>query len=150
MTATHRRLIALVIVLPLLSSAAASAQSAITLPGPQLPRTSPFAGGIPDGTATAETIQINIIQAILRSLQHNLGLMLAEQDTASAKADHWTDLSRLLPNVSAGLTESRRKTNLEAFGFPLGPDFPRVVGPFNVFDARVFASQAIRDRRLPG
>ena len=43
------------------------------------------------------------------------------------------------------MTESRRKTNLEAFGFPLGPTFPKVVGPFNVFDARVFASQPILD-----
>jgi len=133
-----------VLILQLLP-AAASAQSAIQMPGPQLPRTSPFAGGIPSGTATAEPITLTVIQAILRSLEHNLGLMLAEQDTAGAKADHWTTLSRLLPNVSAGLTESRRKTNLEAFGFPLGPDFPKVVGPFNVFDARVFASQTIFD-----
>ena len=123
-TATHRRLVSAVLVLQLLSSAA-SAQSAITLPGPHLPRTSPFAGGIPSGTATTEPIALSIIQAILRSLEHNLGLMLAEQDTASAKADHWTALSGLLPSVNAGLTESRRKTNLEAFGFPLGPDFPR-------------------------
>jgi len=142
-TATHRRLVSAVLVLQLLSPGAASAQSAITLPGPQLPRTSPFAGGIPTGTATTDPIALSIIQAILQSLEHNLGLMLAEQDTATAKADHWTALSGLLPSVAGGLTESRRKTNLEAFGFPLGPDFPRVVGPFNVFDARVFASQPI-------
>jgi outer membrane protein TolC len=144
-TATHRRLASVVLVLQLLSSGAASAQSAIQMPGPQLPRTSPFAGGIPSGTATAAPIELTIIQAILRSLEHNLGLMLAEQDTASAKADRWTALSGLLPSVSAGVTESRRKTNLEAFGFPLGPTFPKVVGPFNVFDARVFASQPILD-----
>jgi len=141
----HRRLIPVVLVLQLLPSAAASAQSAIQMPGPQLPRTSPFAGGIPSGTATAAPIELNIIQAILRSLEHNLGLMLAEQDTAAAKADRWTALAGLLPSVSAGLTESRRKTNLEAFGFPLGPTFPKVVGPFNVFDARLFASQPILD-----
>jgi hypothetical protein len=54
-------------------------------------------------------------------------------------------LSHLLPDISASVTQSRRKTNLEAFGFPLGPTFPRVVGPFNVFDARVFASQPLFD-----
>ena len=144
MTARHHRLIAVAVATQLAVAAAASAQS-IALPGPQLPRTSPFAGGIPNGTATAEPLTLNIIQAILRSLDHNLGLLLAEQDTAFAKADRWTALSRLLPNASASLTESRRKTNLEAFGFPLGPGFPRVVGPFNVFDARVFASQPIFD-----
>jgi outer membrane protein TolC len=143
-TATPCRLVSVALVLQLLSSAA-SAQTAIQMPGPQLPRTSPFAGGIPSGTATAAPIELTIVQAILRSLEHNLGLMLAEQDTASAKADRWTALSGLLPSVSAGVTESRRKTNLEAFGFPLGPTFPKVVGPFNVFDARVFASQPILD-----
>ena len=72
-TATHRRLVSVVLVLQLLSSGAASAQSAIQMPGPQLPRTSPFAGGIPSGTATANTIELNSIQAVLRSLEHNLG-----------------------------------------------------------------------------
>ena len=144
MTATYRRLVAVVLVLQLLPSVA-SAQSSIRMPGPTVPPSSPFAGGIPSGTVTADSLELTIIQAVLRSLEHNLGLLLAGNDTESAKADRWTAMSRLLPNVSAGLTESRRKTNLEAFGFPLGPDFPRVVGPFNVFDARVFASQPIFD-----
>jgi outer membrane protein TolC len=144
-TATHRRLVSVVLVLQLSGTPAASAQSSIRMPGPTVPPSSPFAGGIPSGTATANSIELNIIQAVLRSLEHNLGLLLAGNDTASAKADRWAAMSRLLPNVAAGLTESRRKTNLEAFGFPLGPDFPKVVGPFNVFDARVFASQAIVD-----
>ena len=144
MTVTSRRLISAVAGL-LLAASGAAAQSAITLPGPELPRTSPFAGGIPSGTATTEPISLTVIDAIMRSLQHNLGLLLAQEDTASARADHWNALSRLLPSVSGSLTESRRKTNLEAFGFPLGPTFPKVVGPFNVFDARVFASQPIID-----
>ncbi|HUQ88721.1 MAG TPA: TolC family protein [Vicinamibacterales bacterium] len=144
MTVIHRRLVSIAFI-TLLAAGTAAAQSTIALPGPQLPRTSPFAGGVPEGVATSEPISINVIQAILRSLQHNLGLMLSEQDTATANADRWTALSRLLPDLSASLTESRRKTNLEAFGFPLGPTFPKVVGPFNVFDARVFASQPIFD-----
>jgi outer membrane protein TolC len=46
--------------------------------------------------------------------------------------------------------ETRRETNLEAFGFPLnrfslGTSFPSVVGPFNVFDARVFVEQSVLD-----
>jgi outer membrane protein TolC len=49
-----------------------------------LPRTSPFAGGIPVGTATAEPITLTSSRRS-RALEHNLGLLLAEQDTASAK-----------------------------------------------------------------
>jgi len=144
-TAIHRFILPAALAAWLVAAGPASAQSTIALPGPQLPRTSPFAGGIPSGTVTPEPITLTVVQAILRSLDHNLGLLLAEQDTAFAKADKWTAMSRLLPSVSGALSESRRKTNLEAFGFPLGPDFPRVVGPFNVFDARVFASQPIFD-----
>jgi outer membrane protein TolC len=144
-TTIHRRVCILFALAQLTIAVSASAQQTIPFPGPQLPRTSPFAGGIPSGTATTEPITLTVVQAIVRSLEHNLGLLLAGQNTASAKADRWTALGRLLPNVSGSLTESRRKTNLEAFGFPLGPTLPSVVGPFNVFDARVFASQAILD-----
>jgi outer membrane protein TolC len=52
--------------------------------------------------------------------------------------------------VTASATAARRKTNLEAFGFPLdnappGTTFPRVVGPFNVYEGRVFLSQSVFD-----
>ena len=110
-----------------------------------VPARSPFLGGVPDPVATAEPVRLTIGQAITRALAHNLGVLLAEQDVVSAGGDRWDALSRLLPNVSASLTGSRRKTNLEAFGFPLSPTFPRVVGPFNVFDARLFISQSVFD-----
>lgn len=130
-----------IVLTALLTAAPAQAQA----PALALPRSSPFAGGIPSGTATAEPITLSIIQAVSRALEHNLGVLLAEQQTSAAAGERWIALSRLLPNASASITESRRKTNLEAFGFPLGPSFPRVVGPFNVFDARVLVSQSIFD-----
>jgi outer membrane protein TolC len=114
-------------------------------PAPSLPESSPFMGGVPTGTVSTEPIRLTVAQAIFRALDHNLGVLLAEQNTQSARGERWTALSRLLPDVSVGVTQSRRKTNLEAFGFPLGPTFPRVVGPFNVFDARVSASQTLFD-----
>jgi len=131
----------LITVLALLTAAPALAQQQpITIP-----RNSPLAGGVPSGTATPGPITLTIIDAVSRSLQHNLGVLMAEQDTNAASAERAIALSRMLPNVNGSITEARRKTNLEAFGFPLGPDFPRVVGPYNVFDARVFLSQAIFD-----
>src|SRR5699024_3867604 len=51
-------------------------------------------------------------------------------------------LADLLPNVSATLGGRRQVINLEAFGFQVQPS---IVGPFNVYDARVFASQALVD-----
>jgi outer membrane protein TolC len=81
----------------------------------------------------------------VRGLEHNLGVLLAEQQTATAQGDRWIALSRLLPNLNGSVTEARRKTSLEAFGLPLGPGFPRIVGPYNVFDARVSVSQTLID-----
>ena len=64
---------------------------------------------------------------------------------SSATGTRRIAFSELLPNLSATLSEARRKTNLEAFGFPLGPGFPRVVGPYNVVDARLTVTQTAFD-----
>jgi outer membrane protein TolC len=49
--------------------------------------------------------------------------------------------------VSARFAETRQQVNLAAFGFTGLPGFeiPSIVGPFNVFDARVSITQAIVD-----
>ena len=124
---------------------AASPAGAQIRPGPSIPDSSPFLGGVPTGTPTAEPIRLTAPDAIFRALDHNLGVLLSEQGTETARGERWTALSRLLPDVSGSVTESRRKNSLEAFGFPLGPGFPSVVGPFNLFDARLFASQTVFD-----
>ena len=102
-------------------------------------------GGVPTGTRTAEPMAISIAGAIRGALEHNLGVLQAEEAVDRASGGRWVALSELLPNVNGSVTETRRKTNLEAFGFPLGPTFPRVVGPYNVFDARVFLQQSVFD-----
>jgi outer membrane protein TolC len=112
---------------------------------PSLPPDSPFAGGVPQSVATADTLPLSIAEVIKRALEHNLGVLLAEEGATGAGGARAVALSELLPHVSGNVSEARRKTNLEAFGFPLREDFPKVVGPFNVFDARVFLSQVVLD-----
>jgi outer membrane protein TolC len=110
-----------------------------------LPPDSPFRGGIPQGMTTPDTVSLSIAEVIKRALDHNLGVLLAEEGANRATGVRTVALSDLLPHVSGSVTEARRKTNLEAFGFPLREEFPRIVGPFNVFDARVFLSQTVLD-----
>jgi outer membrane protein TolC len=110
-----------------------------------LPASSPFLGGVPAGTLSAEPIAISIADAIRRALEHNLGVLQANDAVDRAQGARWVAMSDLLPDVRGSVADSGRKTNLEAFGFPLGPTFPRVVGPFNLFDARVFVSQRVVD-----
>ena len=91
-----------------------------------------------------------MVDAILRALDHNLGVLTADEALGRARGARWLALGDLLPNVSARLSETRQKINLAAFGFgaPGGPSFPGVpdiVGPFNVFDARLLVSQSVFD-----
>ncbi len=54
-------------------------------------------------------------------------------------------MSGLLPDVQAVVRESQQRVNLAAFGFSGFPGVPKVIGPFEVFDARVAVSQAVFD-----
>jgi outer membrane protein TolC len=112
---------------------------------PSLPPGSPFGGGVPQGTVTSDTLKLSVLDVIKRALDHNLGVLLAEEDANDATGNRAVALSDLLPHVSGRVSQERRKTNLEAFGFPLRAEFPRIVGPFSVFDARLYLTQTVLD-----
>jgi outer membrane protein TolC len=106
---------------------------------------SPYQRSVPTGTPTAEPLALSIGDAIQRALDHNLGALYAEQRIGEAGGARWKALSELLPNLNGHLTATREQVNLAAFGFPLPAGIPSVVGPFNVYDARVFLTQSIFD-----
>ena len=111
-----------------------------------VPPTSPFRGSVPQGTAAAEPLRLTLGDTMDRALQFNLGLLLQEEAAQSARGARWRALSDLLPKVAGTLGQRRQVINLEAFGFP-APD--PIVGPFNVFDARIGLSQPVdRPARL--
>jgi outer membrane protein TolC len=103
---------------------------------------SPFFGSVSKGTITAEPLKLSAADAVQRALEANLGLLLQEETESTAQGARWRALADLLPNASAGMRESRQVINLEAYGFP-APN--PIVGPFNVFDARVYVSQPVID-----
>jgi outer membrane protein TolC len=147
----------LMIPAPVAGQAAPAAPSSQPMrPAPQPPPVQPpagtsgFLGGVPTGTRTDTVEPITVVQAIVRAIDHNLGVLLAEQSVGRAQGARWRALAELLPNVNARVSETRQILNLAAFGFgstPGGPfaDFPSLVGPFNVFDARVYLSQTVLD-----
>src|SRR5262249_61346359 len=75
---------------------------------------------------------------------HHLGILAAQQATRSARGARWRELSTLLPNVTGSISESDNKETLSARGIRL-PGAPHLVGPFQVFDARLFATQTVFD-----
>jgi outer membrane protein TolC len=105
---------------------------------------SPFFGSATQGTVTATPINLSVKEAVERALQFNLGLLLQEEEAKLAHGARWRALAGLLPDISTGITTSRQIINLEAYGFQADPS---VIGPFNVFDARVYASQPVLDLR---
>ena len=114
----------------------------VSLPGSQ----SPFTGSEPEGTATSEVLQLTFQDAIDRGLRNNLGLLLSGDQTIMARGERWKELSNLLPNLQARLQEDVQTQSLTALGlksnvFPF--PIPRVIGPFNYFDARASLSQSI-------
>ena len=120
----------------------------ISLPGSQ----SPFQGSAAEGKATGEILQIDFKDAIDRGLRNNLGLLLAGDQTESARGERWKELSDLLPNLSAHVIENAQNQSLAALGFnklaPFfgagsGAAFPRVIPAFNYFDARISLSQSL-------
>lgn len=125
----------------LLVSTPLSAQTIFPLPAAP----GPYLRGIPEGTPTTEVLRLSMLDAINRGLQHNLGLLNADQEVGRAQGARLTALADLLPNVTGRVTETRQRLNLAVFGFPLPAGVPPLVGPFNVFDARLRLSQAVFD-----
>lgn len=135
--------------LPAQTSGSPGAPS-VTLPGAQ----SPFLGSVAEGKATPDILQIDFKEAIDRGLRNNLGLLLAGDQTETARGERWKELAELLPNVSGRIIEDVQTQSLAALGFEkLGPilsppgaraaAFPRVVPAFNYFDARASLSQSL-------
>lgn len=137
---TASLLIALVLLCP-----AVHAQTQPLLPPAPAPSQNPFAGGVPSGERTATPLSLTLADALARGLQHNLGVLNAEESVAGARGARWQALEAVLPNISGRLGADREVVNLAALGFTGFPGIPQVIGPFNVYDARVSVSQPIID-----
>jgi outer membrane protein TolC len=70
-------------------------------------------------------------------------LFLGEQGARSAQAARWTALAGLLPDIITRTSNTGQQINLQALGFSGFPGIPNIVGPFNVFDTRLYASQPV-------
>jgi len=134
--------VALVFTATVLVAQTSTPTPSVSLPGSQ----SPFTGSQPEGQATSQVLRIGFQDAIDRGLRNNLGLILARDQTIQARGERWKELSNLLPNFSARIQEDAQTLSLTALGFKgnLFPvPLPRVIGPFNYFDARLSLSQSL-------
>lgn len=107
----------------------------------------PLFGGVPDGKASEGVIPLSLADALSRGLKFNLAALTDEQALKAAHGARLRVLSDLLPKLSASASDQNQQINLAAFGFSGFPGINPIVGPFNVFDARLVLSQPILDLR---
>ncbi len=136
---------------PAIALAQTSTRPAST-PGEPIPGTlgvSPFSGSTP-AKLVPGIRPLSLQEAIDRGLKQNLGLLLSDANTRSARGQRWEQLSALLPHVTAGPAVAASETNLAQLGFTSlgGMAIPPSVGPFSYFDARLNVSQSLFDSKL--
>jgi len=109
---------------------------------------SPYSGSVVSAAPRPGVIDLTVQDAIDRGLKYNLGIIVSNQNTASARATRLKELSELLPHLDGTLRESYIKTNLQALGIsfnvPGAPPLPRAV-QVAISEARVTASQKLID-----
>ena len=124
-------------------SSTSNGSSGVAIPAAQ----GPFGGSVASGKATSTVLQLSFKDAIDRGLQNNLGALLQADNTINARGQKWSELSSLLPNLSAGVSENLAQINLAELGFhfsnPAFAGIPTVVGPFGYFDSRFYLTQTI-------
>ena len=135
------------------SQAPAAAQGPALPSAQSIPNASPgsgpagapnFQGSVTEGTASSQTIDLPLDDAIQRGLRNNLGVILSGTQTTSARGERLSQLQSLLPSVSAHIQESAMQTDLAAEGLRF-PGFPTIVGPFGFTDIRASLSWAAAD-----
>ncbi len=106
-----------------------------------------FSGSVPT-KLVAGRMPLSLENAIDLGLKHNLGLLLSQADTQTARGQRWQQLSALLPQVMAGPYIAESKLNVDELGFgglvallKISP----AVGPFSYFDARAGVNQTLFD-----
>lgn len=108
-----------------------SSQSSAPAPVPQ----SAYSGSLTSGKATDQVLSLSLEEAIQRGIKTNLGLLLSNTQTQSARGQRLQDLQALLPTLDGNLKESVMQNDLAAQGLRI-PGFPTIIGPFGYTDLR--------------
>jgi len=102
------------------------------------------------GTARAqEPVGLTLGRAVAVAADTAPAVQLAALRAMEAEQRIRETRGALLPQLSAAVSEDRRTSNLETFGFslplPPGESLPPKIGPVDVFDARLKASTTLFD-----
>jgi len=111
-------------------------------------QTSQFQGSVPTGSASPTPLPLTFHDAIDRGLKTNLGLLVSDSASESARGRRLNALSALLPQLDARVGETVQQSNLKTVGFNFnfpGVSIPTIVGPFHYTDVRAYATWSAFD-----
>ena len=94
--------------------------------------------------------QLTLEDAIALALRNNLGVLVAGTQIQEDEGARIRAQAPLLPDVTGHIYANRQDVNLHALGFNFmipGVTIPSIIGPFNNFDFRAYASQTIVNRQ---
>src|SRR5580700_10252153 len=104
---------------------------------------SQFQGSVPTGTASDMPLALTLGEVIDRGLKTNLGLLVSDSTSETARSQRVRALSALLPQVNGRVSETVEQINLKTLGVNFkipGVSIATIVGPFHYTDARATAS----------
>jgi outer membrane protein TolC len=100
-------------------------------------------GSVPSGQATNEVLRLTLRDAITRALRYNLATIESGENARLTRGQRLVALSRLLPQVSAGVSENVDQLSLATFGLRGISGIPNVVGPFSYTSVDGTVSQTL-------
>jgi outer membrane protein TolC len=104
---------------------------------------SQFQGSVPTGVPSSTPIMLTLHDAIERGVKTNLGLLISESASETARGERLRALSALVPQLSARAAETDQQTSLKTIGFNFntpGFSIPTIIGPFHYVDVRAYVS----------
>ena len=115
---------------PRLSRAIFAVLGSLYFVGTTAAQTNTVNGSVPNGTASNEMLRLTLGYAINMALRYNLGAIESGENAQTARGQRLIALSYLLPQVSAGLSETAGQTSLATFGVKSSPFVPNILGPY--------------------
>src|SRR5579862_230598 len=91
-------------------------------------------GSVPSGPASREVLHVKLRDAVNMALRYNLGEIESGENARIARGERLHALSALLPQVSAGASETVEQFSTATLGIRV-PLIPSVVGPFSFSEA---------------
>jgi hypothetical protein len=88
---------------------------------------------VPPSAGEEAAMKLTLQEAVRMALDQNPGIQIAGINLARSENDKKIARSALFPEIRVEVSETRRRSNFEAFTGRTLPEFPTQVGPFNVF-----------------